>query len=51
MAVVGAVDTAYVEVCREALDLAEEVDGLEAALPQAVREGVRGAGQFHAGGN
>ncbi len=42
VAVVGAVDPAYVEVGGQALDFAEEVDGLEAALPQPVREGVRG---------
>jgi len=49
VAVVGAVDPAYVEMRGEGLDLAEEVDRLEASLAELVREGVRRGGQLDAG--
>jgi hypothetical protein len=49
--VVRAVDPAYVEVRGERLDLTEEVDRLEPALAELVRQRVRGRGQLDPGGD
>jgi hypothetical protein len=46
MAVVRPVDPPYVEVRGQGLDLTEEVDRLEPALAQLVRQRVRGRGQL-----
>lgn len=48
MAVVLPVDPQWPEVGGEALDLAEEVDGGEAALAELAGQGVGGGGERHA---